>query len=81
MHNQFKEAAVGEIVAFGEIAHVMQCARENVGIFVNTSVEDGGTRVAGGFEILFGAVTKGEPAPIVIGDAQLPEQDDAEDVA
>jgi exodeoxyribonuclease V gamma subunit len=35
-------------------------------------------RIAG---IVFGAVTKGEPAPIVIGDAQLPEQDDAEDVA
>ncbi len=35
-------------------------------------------RIAG---IVFGAVTRGEPAPIAIGEVRLQEQDDAEDAA
>jgi exodeoxyribonuclease V gamma subunit len=44
--------------------------------FADAATADEFARIAG---IVFGAVTKGDPAPIELGEIALPEDDDAED--
>ena len=46
--------------ALGQVTHMMQCPRKNIGILINTAVENGRARVTSRFEILVGAMAEEE---------------------
>jgi len=56
IYNHIKQPAVGQLITLAQISHVMQGARKDMRVFIYTSVENGGTRIAGGFEVLICAM-------------------------